>query len=186
MAEILATYPEVIAGSDGRSYTARACGAPMDDSRWQGWLEFEPVDGGPPLRSMRETTQPNRVDTAYWATGLTAIYLEGSLERALKPGPVHVARVAKLEPAFDGTAPSGTESAAPVTESVLNPFSVYRKGEALLRRQLAALAGWHLVNIIRAYGLSDETADALALRPAPELIETIVAGVKHTPDLIER
>lgn len=186
MAEVLVTYQDVITGSDGRAYTARACGAPMDESRWQGWLEFEPVDGGAPLRSARETTQPNQVDTAYWATGLTPVYLEGSLERTLKPGPVHVATVAPQKPAFDGPAPSGAETVAPLTESVLNPFSVYRKGEALLRRQLAALANWHLVNIIRAYALSDETVDELNAQPAETLIETIVAGVKTTPDLIER
>jgi hypothetical protein len=186
MAEVLVTYQDVITGSDGRTYTARACGSPMDESRWQGWLEFEPVDGGAALRSTRETTQPNRVDTAYWATGLTPVYLEGSLERTLKPGPVHVPSVAPPVPAFDRPAPSGAETVAPVTESVLNPFSVYRKGEALLRRQLAALASWHLVNIIRAYALSDETVDELNLQPAETLIETIVAGVRNTPDLIER
>lgn len=185
MAEVLAIYPDAILGSDGRTYTARACGSPMDDSRWQGWLEFEPVDGGGPLRSSRETTQPNRVDTAYWATGLTSVYLEGSLERTLKPGPVSAPRAAAQTPAFDGPAPPPSATPPP-TEGVLNPFSVYRKGEAFLRRQLAAFAGWHLVNIIRAYNLSTESADELELRSPAELIETIVAGVKSTPDLVER
>ena len=185
MAEVLATYPEAILGSDGRTYTARACGSQMDASRWQGWLEFEPVDGGAPLRSARETTQPNRVDTVYWATGLTAVYLEGSLERTLRPGPVLVTRSAPQTPAFDGPAPSGAP-APPPADGVLNPFSVYRKGEAVLRRQLAAFAGWHLVNIIRAYELSNETIDALNLRTSEELIEMIVSGVKNTPDLVER
>jgi hypothetical protein len=79
------------------------------------------------------------------------------------------------------------EATAPVTQSVLNPYSVYRKGEALLRRQLSALAGWHLVNIIRAYQLSDQTADELTLQTPAELIEIIVAAVKNShSDLIER
>lgn len=185
MAEVLAIYPDPIGGSDGRTYTARACGSPMDDSRWQGWLEFEPVDGGDPLRSSRETTQPNRVDTIYWATGLTAVYLEGSLERTLKPGPVPAPKHRQQTPAFDGPAPSGAAVPPPV-EGVLNPFSVYRKGEAFLRRQLAAFAGWHLVNIIRAYDLSDESADELEGRTPAELIETIVGGVKNSADLVER
>ncbi len=185
MAEVLVTFPDPVSGSDGRTYIARACGSSMDDGRWQGWLEFEPLDGGAPVRSSRETTQPNRVDTAYWATGLTPVYLEGSLERALKPAAA-APRTAAPVPAFDGPAPPVLESAPP-TDSVLNPFSVYRKGEALLRRQLAALAGWHLVNIIRAYDLSTESVDALNGRTPLELIETIVAAVRNTqPDFVER
>ena len=186
MAEVLVTFPDPVRGSDGRTYIARACGSSMDDGRWQGWLEFEPMDGGRPFRSTRETTQPNRVDTAYWATGLTSVYLEGSLERTLKPGAVPAPRTAPPVPAYDGPAPSVLE-AAPPTDSVLNPFSVYRKGEALLRRQLAALAGWHLVNIIRAYDLSDESVDALNRRTPVELIETIIAAVRNTqPDFVDR
>jgi hypothetical protein len=186
MAEVLVTFPEAITGSDGQTYTARACGSPMDDSRWQGWLEFEPADGGAPLRSARETTQPNRVDTAYWATGLTPVYLEGSLERTLKPAPIPAPRTAPV-PAFDGPAPSIAQETGPLTDSVLNPFSVYRKGEALLRRQLSALAGWHLVNIIRAYDLSADSVDDLNLRTPAELIETIVAAVRNPhPDFAER
>ena len=38
---------------------------------------------------------------------------------------------------------------------MLNPFSVYEKGEPLLRKQLGALSAWHLVNIVLAYELSD-------------------------------
>ena len=187
MAEVLVTFPEVIVGSDGRSYSARACGSPMDDARWQGWIEFEPVGGGSPLRSGRETTQPNRADTAYWATGLTTVYLEGALERTLKPGPVPVATTAPVTPAFDGPAPAHAEAVPATNEAVLNPFSVYRKGEALLRRQLSALAGWHLVNIIRAYELSAETVDELNARTPAELIEIIVASVKASEgNFVER
>jgi hypothetical protein len=186
MAEVFVTFPETLEGLDGRIYTARACGSPMDDSRWQGWLEFEPVDGGAPLRSTRETTQPNRVDTAYWATGLTTVYLEGSLERTLKPGPVPPPRPPADVPAFDGPAPSLHDGPPPV-EGILNPFSVYRKGEALLRRQLSALAAWHLVNIIRDYDLSDESVDVLNLRTQAELTEIIVDAVKRTQhDFVER
>ena len=108
-----------------------------------------------PVRSSRETTQPNRHDTIYWATGLTPVFLEGALDRALNPltkAPApHV-----LDPVFSEPAPPVSSVEGPSHESVLNPFSVYRKGESLLRRQLAALSGWHLVNIILAYGLSEQ------------------------------
>jgi len=63
-------------------------------------------------------------------------------------------------------------------ESVFNPFSVYEKGEALLRKQLAAFSAWQLVNVIQAFALANEDADALNRRPTADLIEIIVAGVR--------
>src|SRR3954469_5182253 len=132
MAEVFVEYSEPVTSKGGRRFMARACGAEMDTSRWQGWIEFVPLDGGAVLNSGRETTQPNRTDTSYWATGLTPVYLEGALERALNPPRV----------------PSAVSHPA----AVLNPFSIYRKGESLLRNQLSALSGWHLVHIIEAYG----------------------------------
>ena len=86
MAEVLAEYPAPIEGDNGILYIARACGVEANNGLWQGWIEFVPFDGeGSVLRSPRETTQPNRVDTEYWATGLTPVYLEGALRRALNP-----------------------------------------------------------------------------------------------------
>jgi hypothetical protein len=85
MAEVLAEFTNILVDAAGVKYRAHACGAEMLDGTWHGWLEFIPLDGAPPIRSGRETTQPNRVDTIYWANGLTAVYLEGALERALNP-----------------------------------------------------------------------------------------------------
>jgi hypothetical protein len=150
----------------------------MDDTLWQGWLEFEPIDGGPTRRSPRETTQPNRTDAAYWATGLTAVYIEGALHRALNPL-VRAEPVAPAVPAFDEPAPAVVSSAPPASGSVLNPFSVYRKGETLLRDQLHALSDWHLFNIITAYDLSDIPVDELNSMPPVELVELIVAAVSQ-------
>lgn len=176
MAEVLVTFNDIIT-AEGVAYRARACGREMDDGRWEGWIEFESLDGDTVVRSGRETTQPNRTDTAYWATGLTPVYLEGALDRALHPtivGPPLVDEV----PAFDGPAPA-FEEPLPRSESVLNPFSVYRKGEALLRRQLSALASWHLVNIIKAYDLSEHSSTVLSLMTSQELVELIVAAVQE-------
>ena len=184
MAETLLVYQKRVVAADGTSYEARACGAPMAGSTWEGWIEFVPRDGGRPVRSGRETTQPNRADTEYWATGLTPVYLEGALRRALDAPPAVV--VTPPQPSmFSGPAPrpAATESTA---ESVLDPFAVYEKGEALLRRQLGALAAWHLVNIITAYELSDDSAAALNRRPGPELIELIVAAVRSERNILSR
>jgi hypothetical protein len=142
---------------------------------WEGWVEFIPLDGKPAIRSGRETTQPNRIDTQYWATGLGTVYLEGALQRALKPLAMHTPP--HLDTAREASRLSAASTALPQHDAVLNPFSVYEKGEPLLRRQLAAFSPWHLVNIIDAYRLSDETPAVLARRPAAELIETIVSGV---------
>ena len=86
MSEVLVQFAELVMDENGRHYVARACGSEMPgDILWQGWVEFVPVDGGPAIASGRETTQPNRVDAVYWATGLTPVYLEGALQRARHP-----------------------------------------------------------------------------------------------------
>jgi hypothetical protein len=148
----------------------------MPDGLWQGWIEFLPVAEGAAVRTKRETTQPNRAGVHYWATGLTAVYLEGALERALKPL-VRTAEPLIPPPVFDGPADDVLPS-APAPDSILNPFSVYRKGETLLRNQLAALSDWHLVNIIRAHELSEiDPEDLVSMAPAA-LIEIIVSAVR--------
>ena len=183
MGETLLQFARPVVAPDGTFYEARACGSPMDGGTWQGWIEFIPLESGAPARTPRETTQPNRTDTEYWATGLTDIYLEGALRRALEKRVV--VEPLPVQPSiFPGPAASATERTveeSPVT-SVLDPFSVYEKGEALLRKQLAALSAWHLVNIVRDYGLSELDSDALNSVPAAELIEIIVAGVRERID----
>ena len=175
MAEVLVQFTEPVSRTEGEAYIARACGAEMPDGLWQGWIEFLPVADGEPVRSGRETTQPNRADTLYWATGLTTVYLEGALDRALKPLTRATADPV-TPPVFDGPA---TESLPALTpDSIMNPFSVFRKGEMMLRRQLMALSEWHLVNIIRAHGLSELSEDALNQMSAPALVELIATAVR--------
>jgi hypothetical protein len=176
VAEVLVEFTEPVVAKDGATYVARACGTETDRGMWQGWIEFVPMDGGPTIRSGRETTQPNRQDTAYWATGLTSVYLEGALARASNPL-VRSAPRPDPEPAFDAPAPDILQQ--PVHDTVLNPFSVYRKGEDLLRRQLSALSAWHLVNIITAYELSQQREADLAVTPEPVLVELIVSAVRE-------
>jgi len=178
MAEMLSEFAVVLVGENGTRYQAHACGAETADGTCQGWLEFVPLDGGATIRSGRETTQPNWKTLQYWATGLTPVYLEGALQRTLKPvivrGPApHAA------PAFDGPRSNGHRNGRPTPEAdaVLDPFSVYDKGEALLRNELRALAPWHLVNIIDAYRLSDDPPAALNRLPTAALIDIIVSAV---------
>lgn len=165
MAVVLAEFADPISYNDVL-YRAQAC-ASQAANVWEGWVEFMPLDGGPAVRTTRETTQPNFVDAQYWASGLTHVYLEGALSRAMNP---LVRRVVTPSRAmFDGPAP----------EAVLDPFSVYEKGETLLRQELSAMSAWHLVNIIRAYELSDRPVGELSGLSAPALIELIVSGVRE-------
>ena len=181
MAETLLEFATPVAGPDGIAYRARACAAPMEGGTWQGWIEFEPLEPGEEtLRSPRETTQPNFKDTEYWATGLTAVYLEGALTRALNP--VQIAPPSPLpRPKFEEPAPSSVarDGHDPAAVSILDPFSVYEKGEALLRKQLAALSAWHLVNIAVDYQLTNESRAMLNQLPAGALIDLIVRGVEE-------
>ena len=142
-----------------------------------------PINGGEPVHSARETTQPNRTDTEYWATGLTQVFLEGSLRRALARPPMRLSTPPRPS-MFPGPAPRAVQFEA--VESVFNPFSAFEKGEALLRKQLAAFSPWQLVNVIQAYALANEEVVTLNRRPAADLVEIIVAGVRDRRELTGR
>jgi hypothetical protein len=180
MAEVLARFSQRI--RDGAAaFDVQACGAPMSDGRWTAWIEFIPVDGGQPLRSPRETTQPNRTDAKYWATGLTPVYLEGALQRAQNP--LVRRRVEPAAPAFGQPAQDLVDlDEPPPSDAILDPVAIYQKSEGMLRQQLGALSNWHLVNIIRAYGLSEEPGPVLKQLSAPALISRIVAGCERLSD----
>jgi hypothetical protein len=169
MAEVLVQFANPVIAEDGTAYQAQAVGARREDGMWEGWIEFIPLDGGQPLRSSRETTQPNRNGVAYWSTGLTPVYLEGALDRTRHP--LVRKRVETPAPLFEGPAPR--------VVAVLDPFSAYEeKGETVLRKELGALSHRHLVNIIRAFQLTDEPETALTQLSEPALIEIIVSSVR--------
>jgi hypothetical protein len=182
MAEVFTEYEASIRDDIGREYIARGVGRECDDGHWEGWLEFWPLDGGDVVRSARETTQPNRVDTEYWATGLTPIYLEGALRRALEPVEITErvinGRAVYDEPAPDRPIVSVSGTSALRARPVLNPFEVYEQGEDILRGQLGALDGPRLRDIIRGFTLtSGDTTTLMRLSPA-ELTDIIIAAVK--------
>jgi hypothetical protein len=183
MAQVFTEFEATVSDENGREFIARACGRECDDGHWEGWLEFVPLDGGVVIRSARETTQPNRVDTEYWATGLTGIYLEGALKRALEPVQV-VERVIDAEPVYDGPAQPERRivsvSGARMVRArpVLNPFEVAEQGEDILRGQLNALDGPRLRDIIRSFAFAGDDTAALMRLSAAELTDIIIAGVR--------
>jgi hypothetical protein len=196
MAIVIRSLPPLVT-ADGAVYRTRICGRRRpDDGLWEGWIEFEPTRAGlPVLRTPRETTQPKLSDLRYWAGGLTPVYLEGALERAIE------AALGELEtdagdvdpaperPTYDEPAPWPTSRVPPAPRpafepavgpenAVLDPFSVYREGETLLRERLAALSAAHLRAIVRAHALAGpDDLDPEAL-DAQELVELIVRRVR--------
>jgi hypothetical protein len=159
--------------ADGEDvYLARACGRVLENGQWEGWIEFEPEGGGPTLRTARETTQPNWSDLEYWATGLSAVYLDGALRRAKAPLLLADTPVS-APPSFDEPAPPfvrQSEVEAPLARPVLDPFIVYAQGEPMLRSQLEALSLAHLEVLARAYA-----PEAAVNARREEIVEAIVS-----------
>jgi hypothetical protein len=68
---------------DGRWFRPRAYGEPRADGLWDGWLVFFPLDPGLAIASNRETTHSSFAALVDWAAAVSAVYLEGALDRAL-------------------------------------------------------------------------------------------------------
>jgi len=83
MAELLREYPTLVGGVDDNAYVAQIWGHERDDNRWQVWLVFVPITRGRPRHTDRETTQSSRDAAKYWASGVTAVYLQGALTRSV-------------------------------------------------------------------------------------------------------
>lgn len=173
MAEVIRVFDDTVS-LEGETYRVQVCGRPVGNI-WEGWIEFVATDEDV-LCSPRETTQPDRNALEYWASGLSLTYLEGALARALQP-PVTAPRSVVAKPHFDGPAPSVVPEPVVADRAILDPFAVGAKGEELLRRELGALRGWHLRNIVRVYELADQSVDLEALSKQ-QLVELIVAAVE--------
>jgi hypothetical protein len=175
MAEVLVDFTSnVVSGSD--TYHPRAIGRFADDRMWEGWLEFVPVGGGEPLIGPVESRQPEREHLIYWATGLTPVFLEGALRRALK-GPTVNVRVVE-EPLSDAPAERVvTRTVVSSTpEAVLNPFEIGARNLDVLRQELTALNRARLTNIIAAFGLNPGGEEVSWMTDA-QLVTFIVTAV---------
>lgn len=180
-AEVLIAYDEPIQAEDGSMWRARVLGKPNDLGHWEGWIEFAPATAPVSASSAsdswtpteRETTQPNRTDLKYWATGLTVVYLQGALGRALNRGRPRPAPSAPTIVPSRGPAPHLAGAPAGVAQhAVLDPFAVYAQGEKVLRSELHALSPDHLRAIASAYALDVRDGDG-------DLADRIVADVKR-------
>jgi len=66
----------------GINYVVRVLGRERIDGTWEGFVEFVAVGAAIIVRTGTETTQSNRQDLAYWASGLNTGYLQGAFARA--------------------------------------------------------------------------------------------------------
>lgn len=185
MAEILVKFDEPIVAPGGVKYFAQAVAVEAKGGLWEGWLEFLPAsESMAALESGRETTQPNRTDVEYWSQGLSKIYLEGALARALSLAEGPRESPADSPPSrfntFGHRNPTASSVRAPlVPRPVLNPIQVYARGEGVLRSALNALSREHIESIATAYDLAPSTsADGLADLSKSDLIGRIVDGAR--------
>ena len=68
-----------------QTYRPRAYGDPQPDGTWRGWFVFFPTEGGAFVAAPSwETKQITFGAFQNWAAGLSQVYLEGALRRALE------------------------------------------------------------------------------------------------------
>jgi len=184
MAHLVLRFSTPVILTTGQSFVAAVRGQQADDGLWDGWLEFDPGDGSEVLRTPQETRQPNQADLEYWATGLTAAYLEGALERAQRKqtGNPGAAADSIVQPPARGRVSTEDLPAQPVSShrAVLHPFHVYEQGEDVLRQELAALDEKHLRNILVEYHLLPPDQQDSGSLGRTAMVELIVSGVKRS------
>ena len=176
VAEVLREFDEPIVHPSG-TYHARVLGRLAEDGMWEGWLEFVPLEPGKPVAvSPVESRQPQREYLEYWAQGLSVVYAEGALDRALHP--------LAVRPRVTGPPLSERPAPRPVTppvrvvpEPVLDPFEVGRRNLDILRQELHALDRPRLLNIITAFDLNPASKDVAPLSDE-QLVTFIVVAVE--------
>jgi hypothetical protein len=177
MAEVHRSFDEPIVHSSG-PYHARVVGRLAEDGMWEGWLEFVPIGPGgrQTVVSPVESRQPAKEYLEYWAQGLTVVYAEGALDRALHPVAVRT-RVAEV-PVSKGPAPRVlTSPAARGPQPVLDPFEIGARNLDILRQELHALDRPRLLNIISAFDLNPAGKDVSSLSDE-QLVTFIVVAVE--------
>jgi hypothetical protein len=188
MPEILVKFDEPITSPSGDKFFAQAVGKAVNGELWEGWIEFLASDGGEPIASGRESTQPNRTDLEYWAQGLTKVYLQGALARAISLAERDERDFSTSnydKRAFNAATGRSTESSAArggvTPRAILDPFKVYAQGEEILRRELNALSRDHLESISSAYRIgASRSPGGVRSGSTYELIESIVTDVRGT------
>ena len=177
MAEVLRLFDEPITHSTGE-FRARVAGRYAEDGMWEAWIEFVPASPGRAdvIVSAVESRQPELEHLRYWAEGLTVVYAEGALDRALHP--VVVRTRAAETPASERPARRvvATPRRYAGPEPVLDPFEVGGRNLDILRQELHALGRPRLLNIIEAFTLNPGREPLTAMSDE-QLVTFIVVAV---------
>lgn len=185
MAEVLVQFDEPQRTATGQCYVPQVWSERGAGNLWEAWIEFHPLEGGPPVRTDCETEQLSRGDLRYWAAGLSRQYLQEALERAMERSG-RFPRVASM--IFANTAvPKDPEHVVLDTNTVayaipvVDPFVLYRhSGEYVLRQELRSLRAQQLRDIIAAFDIPDIDTSDFARTFEDALAERIVAGVQQS------
>ena len=165
MAEVLRTFDTPLHTGDG-AYRARVIGRHAADGMWEGWLEFVPESGpATPIVTAVESRQPEREHLVYWASGLSTVYAEGALARALRPLTVRT-RIVETP-----------VSQAPARHPVLDPFDIGSRNLDILEQELGALDRPRLLDIVANWRLNSGGVDLTELSDR-QLVQLIVAAVE--------
>jgi hypothetical protein len=183
MAEVLRSFDDPITDQSG-TYHARVVGRFAEDNMWEGWLEFDPIGRkGETIVGPVESRQPEREHLAYWAGGLSPVFVEGALRRAQHP---LVVRTRVIEEAVSDHPAPRMVTGPPRDnrpDAVLNPFEVGQRSLDILAQELRALNRPRLLNIIAAYDLNPAKQDIAWMTDA-QLVRFIVVAVEA--QLIQR
>lgn len=177
MAEVLRSFDVPVTDGELR-YHARAVGRLAHDGMWEGWLEFVPAaEDEDVIVGGVESRQPEREHLAYWASGLTPVFLEGAFDRARRPMTVHVRAVEEpYSTAPEPRAVTVSRVMPPGPEPVLDPFEIGARNLDVLRQELHALNRSRLLNIITAFDLNPAGED-LSWMTDHQLAHFIVVAV---------
>jgi hypothetical protein len=166
MLDLAHHYEELLTSPTG-TYRARVYGEQLDNGRWAGWLVFVPVGGGRLIATERETTQATLADLTYWGTGLSEVYLQGALARALALQPEaklarELDRLEKLEVAAQVRADTLERAAAAARAQSRATEAARERTEERLLETIADGAELEVEAHEQAAAVSRSTADAAA------------------------
>jgi len=170
MSELIADLPYRVVDARGDEFYVNVAGEPRTDGRWEGWLEFVPVDESEPLMTPTETTQATRSALVHWSETLTETYVQGAFARAGAPV---VPVGSRIVVRGIGEDPITTA----VTGAVPDPFQLFEAGHTAMRAQLNTLSRAGLFAIITAYGLNP-AGKSLAWLTDRQLVTFVITAVE--------
>lgn len=81
--ELIQQYSDLVKNGDGSDYTVQSWARKKSDGKWEGWLEFHPLEDTQPVKKTPPvTSKPGRREVTQWAAALGHSYLEEAFGRA--------------------------------------------------------------------------------------------------------